>query len=235
MKTLAVLLKILTACLLTSPHTFNQGDIIHRLENTPATTNEINQLINQPLFKDIGRISRAIAKLIEIILLEQDQSANTTIASVLDRLVGFSYNVYFDWDRYVMATATVPMTPEESKNYTELEKAVWTIFKSLTFAMTVILKAVAVDIPDGKGLVEVSHAAQDIIAIYANLNYITEHLGDGAGRQAYQDTLTNAVAYLLHQDNQCELNKLLSLAFKEYGKLITSNCSRVILIHSIII
>lgn len=88
----------------------------------------------------------------------------------------------------------------------------------MTFAFTVILKSVAVDVPDGQGLIQIPNAAQDIISIYANLNFITEHLGEGAGRQAYQETLTNAVAYLLHADNHCLLNKLLSLAFKEYGK-----------------
>lgn len=92
----------------------------------------------------------------------------------------------------------------------------------MTFAFTVILKSVAVDVPDGQGLVLVPNAAQDIISIYANLNFITEHLGEGAGRQAYQETLTNAVAYLIHEDNRCQLNRLLSLAFKEYGKIMFS-------------
>lgn len=87
----------------------------------------------------------------------------------------------------------------------------------MTFSFTVILKSVAVDVQDGKGLIQVPNAAQDIISIYANFNFITEHLGDGPGRQAYQETLTNAVAYLLHKDNHCQLNKLLSMAFKEYG------------------
>lgn len=215
MKNLSTLLKLLGASLLTSPYTFNNSDVIHRLQNKPEITQEITQLINQPLFKDIGRISRAMAKLIEILLLNE-QSADV-VQALLDRLVGLSYNVFFDWDQYIMDTADKSMTPEETKNFKELENAVWTVFKSMTFAFTVILKAVAVDIPDGKGLIQVPHAAQDIISVYANFNFITEHLGEGAGRQAYQDTLTNAVAYLLHDDNQCELNRLLSLAFKEYG------------------
>ncbi|KAF1797372.1 hypothetical protein V8B55DRAFT_1516668 [Mucor lusitanicus] len=215
MKHLSTLLKLLSASLLTSPYTFGNSDVIHRLQNKPEITREITQLINQPLFKDIGRISRAMAKIIEILLLNE-QSADV-VQAVLDRLVGFSYNVFFDWDQYIMDTADKSMTPEETKNFKELENAVWTVFKSMTFAFTVILKAVAVDIPDGKGLIQVPHAAQDIISVYANFNFITEHLGEGAGRQAYQDTLTNAVAYLLHDDNQCELNRLLSLAFKEYA------------------
>ncbi|KAG1115966.1 hypothetical protein G6F42_013814 [Rhizopus arrhizus] len=215
MKHLSTLLKLLSASLLTSPYTFNNSDLIHRLQNKPEVTREITQLINHPLFKDIGRISRAMAKIIEILLL--NQQAADVVQAVLDRLVGFSYNVFFDWDQYIMDTADKSMSPEETKNYKELENAVWTVFKSMTFAFTVILKAVAVDVPDGKGLIQVPHAAQDIISVYANFNFITEHLGEGAGRQAYQDTLTNAVAYLLHDNNQCELNKLLSLAFKEYA------------------
>lgn len=238
MNHLPVLLKLLSNSLLTSAYTFNNGSVIHRLKNTAAMTNEVNQLIEQPLFKDIGRISRAIAKINELLLLEK--LPVSTVQSILDRLIGFSYNVFFDWDRYLMEHSSKKMTAgksiytctsmyikssntlfkktDEEKNYKDLENAVWTIFKSMTFAFTVILKSVAVDVPDGQGLIQIPNAAQDIISIYSNLNFITEHLGEGAGRQAYQETLTNAVAYLLHTDNRCQLNKLLSLAFKEYGK-----------------
>lgn len=76
------------------------------------------------------------------------------------------------------------------------------------------------DVPNGQGLVEVPHAAQDIISIFANLHFIAQHLGQGAGLQAYQDTLTNTVAYLLHKENQCQLNKLMSVAFKEYAHAV---------------
>ncbi|CEP12824.1 hypothetical protein [Parasitella parasitica] len=169
----------------------------------------------QPLFKDIGRISRAMAKIIEMLLL-REQAAGV-VQAVLDRLVGFSYNVFFDWDQYIMDTADKSMTQDETKNFKDIENAVWTVFKSMTFAFTVVLKAVAVDVPDGKGLIQVPNAAQDIISVYANFHFITEHLGEGAGREAYQDTLTNAVAYLLHDDNRCELNRLLALAFREYA------------------
>ncbi|KAI8646413.1 hypothetical protein BD408DRAFT_410188 [Parasitella parasitica] len=215
MKNLPALLKLLNACLLSSPHTFSNGDLIHRLRNEPKVTDEITRLINQPLFKDIGRISRVMAKIIEILLL-REQAADV-VQAMLDRLVGFSYNVFFDWDQYIMDTADKSMTQDETKNFKDIENAVWTVFKSMTFAFTVVLKAVAVDIPDGKGLIQVPNAAQDIISVYANFHFITEHLREGAGREAYQDTLTNAVAYLLHDDNQCELNRLLSLAFKEYA------------------
>ena len=106
----------------------------------------------------------------------------------------------------------------------------------MLFAFTAILKAVAVDIPNGEGLVNVKHAgtssfewrypiletdfilvAQDILAVYANFQFITDHLGSGSGFKAYQDTLTNAVAYLTHEDGVCQLNMLLSTAYREYG------------------
>lgn len=218
MKNLSTFLKTLSTSLLTSPHALNNGNIVSRLTNTPAMTAEVTQLVDQPLFKDIGRISRAIAKINELLLL-QKQSTHT-IESILDRLVGFSYNAFFDWDRYLIQHAHIKMTAEQEKNYKQLENVIWTYFKSLTFAFTVILKSVAVDVPDGQGLMQVPHAAQDIISIYANLHFIAEHLGEGLGRQAYQETLTNAVAYLLHEDNRCQLNRLLLLAFKEYGKSI---------------
>ncbi|KAI7900459.1 uncharacterized protein BX663DRAFT_517699 [Cokeromyces recurvatus] len=214
-KNISTLLKILTSSLLTSPHAFNNGELLHRLENTPSMVEEVKQLINQPLYKDIGRISRAMAKLIKIVLIE-DQAVYE-IQTILDRLVGFSYNTFFDWDRYKINMSEKSMSVEESKNKENLEAAIWTLFKSILFAFTVILKSIAVDIPIGQGFSMVSNAAQDIISTYANLNFITEHLGEGAGRQAYQETLTNAVAYLLHEDNHCQLNKLLSSAFKEYA------------------
>lgn len=108
MKNLSVLLKILSASLLTSPYTFNNGDILHRLQNTPAITAEVSQLIEQPLFKDIGRISRAIAKINELLLLEKRDTA--TIGIILDRLVGFSYNAFFDWDSYLMKHSGMHMS-----------------------------------------------------------------------------------------------------------------------------
>lgn len=63
------------------------------------------------------------------------------------------------------------------------------------------------------------HVAQDILAVYANFQFITDHIGSGSGFKAYQDTLTNAVAYLTHEDGVCQLNMLLSNAYREYGKL----------------
>ena len=109
MKNVSVLLKILSTSLLTSPYTFNNGDVLVRLENTPAMRKEVSQLIEQPLFKDIGRMSRAIAKINELLLLENRDIS--TISAIVDRMVGFSYNTFFDWDRYLIKYSSAKMTP----------------------------------------------------------------------------------------------------------------------------
>lgn len=113
MNQISVLLKILSDSLLTSPNTFHNGDMLHRLQNTPAMTSEISDLVAQPLFKDIGRISRAIAKLAELSLLEKNPVS--VLESMLDRFVGFSYNVFFDWDRYLTQHASKHMTPGKNR------------------------------------------------------------------------------------------------------------------------
>lgn len=94
----------------------------------------------------------------------------------------------------------------------ELDAAVWLIFKTILFSFTAILKSVAVDTPNGKGLVAVRDAAENIVSVYANLHFITERLGSF---KAYQDNLTNAVAYLTQEKKK--LNNLISQAYKEYG------------------
>lgn len=48
----------------------------------------------------------------------------------------------------------------QKKIFSELSKIVWTVFKTMLFAFTAILKAVAVDIPSGEGLVNVKHAGR---------------------------------------------------------------------------
>ncbi|KAI8985907.1 hypothetical protein BDB01DRAFT_786808 [Pilobolus umbonatus] len=215
MENTSILLKTLTSCLLTSPYTFNNGDILHRLENTPEMVAEVHQLTQNPLFKDIGRICRTIGKVIEVLL--DSKKSILPVQSIVDRLLGISYNTYFDWDEFIMKYSSMSMTPEENVNYKKLEGEAWTVLKSMAFGFTVILKSIAVDVSDGQGLIQLPHAVQDILSIYANLNFIVEHFGEGAARQAYQDILTNSVAFLLLEDNHCQLNKFLSTAFKEYA------------------
>ncbi|CAO3658000.1 unnamed protein product [Rhizopus stolonifer] len=215
---LSQLLKVLVSSLLSSPFAFDDGKPFSSLENTKDVVEKINQLVDQPLFKEIGRISRTMAKTIQLLLSKKkDESAAPLVQYTLERLLGFSYNVFVDWNQFVIKYSTKRMTSAENLNYKDLETCAWTLLKSTLFSFTVILKAVAVDVPNGQGLVEVPHAAQDIISIFANLNFISQHLPQGAGLQAYQDTLTNTVAYLLQKENRCMLNRLISVAFKEYG------------------
>ncbi|KAI8885472.1 hypothetical protein K501DRAFT_245947 [Backusella circina FSU 941] len=194
------LLKVLTGTLFTSRSTLQNGEILHSDNET------LKALVEDPLFKDLGRISRILAKLIQIAIDKEEGPAQ--IQYIIEKMVGLSYNIYFDWDHHQMYN-----------NKQQLDHAAaWTYLKAISFSFTVLLKSIAVDIPDGRGLVVIPHAAQDIISIYGNLHFITEQVeGGGAGVEAYQDTLTNAVAYLLHKDHQCQLDRFISLAFKEYG------------------
>lgn len=198
----ALYLRYLSNTLLTHPDTFNSGQSIHSMMEQPKT--QLQNITNTSLFKEMGRISRVLAKLSSTWIPTQEGVKE--VSDLIDRLHGISYNIFFDWDQALMKHVSLD------------SKDVWTYLKSLLFSTTVILKAVAVDIPNGQGLVALPHVAQDIISINANLYFITQHLEDGAGRQAYQDTLTNAVAYLMQSESHCRLNKLLSLAFRDYGK-----------------
>ncbi|KAG0170004.1 hypothetical protein DFQ30_002992 [Apophysomyces sp. BC1015] len=195
------LLNVLVSCLLTSDNIWKGGQIIHFLKNTPDAVDIINELSNRPLYKDIGRISRSVAKVFQV-MLSAEQNSEGVIQETLDRLVGFSYNVLVDWDRFITSNPEINMDTDAKKTYKDLDTAVWSLFKTMIFAFTAILKAVAVDVPGGQGLLGVNHA---------------ERFGSGTGFTAYQDTLTNSVAYLTHNQNTCQLNKLLSLAYREYA------------------
>ncbi|KAI8060355.1 hypothetical protein BC940DRAFT_312158 [Gongronella butleri] len=203
---LITLLHELVDQLLTSPYTWQQGRFLR--ENVTAAN--LDALQSHRLFKDIGRLSRAIGKVVHAMLELHIQGATTAIQVAVDKLEGFSYNILLDWDRYKMAHSD--NVPDK-----EIDAKVWPILKTLVFSLTAVLKAIAVDVLDGQGLIDVPHAAQGIVSVYANVNFISERLGLGNGFQAYQDTLTNAVAYLKHKENACQLNRLTSLAFKEYG------------------
>ncbi|CAO3617403.1 unnamed protein product [Cunninghamella echinulata] len=208
---LKVLLQTLISCLLTSENTWNNGLFIGQLENA----DHLIKLQNNPVYKEIGRISRSIGKVIQVMLEEQVEGASDVIQLAIDRLEGLSYNIYIDWDHHLIQNYN--NNSKDKKVQQDIETNIWSIFKTLIFAYTAILKAVAVDVLEGQGLIDVPHAAQSILSIYGNLNFINEKLGSANGFQAYQETLTNSVAYLKHDDNNCQLNKLISLAFREYG------------------
>ncbi|KAI9027343.1 hypothetical protein CLU79DRAFT_741460 [Phycomyces nitens] len=206
---LEAVLRCIESFLITSKFAWEDGKIIDNLSNESKDTEAINTILQDPLHKDIGRISRAAAKVIEAILTVGDPLSIGSVESLLDRLTGFSYRIFIAWDRFVVRYGMDAMDKE-------LSTAVWSFFKTLLFATTVIFKAVAVDYPNGEGLVLVPGAAQNSIYLYANLHFITEHLGTSTGFQAYQDTLTNTVSYLTHKDNVCKLNHVLKNGYKEY-------------------
>ncbi|KAL0094080.1 hypothetical protein F4703DRAFT_1924801 [Phycomyces blakesleeanus] len=207
---LKAILSCIESFLITSKYSWEDGKIIENISNEPKDAELLNKIIQDPLHKDIGRISRAAAKVIQAILTVGDPICIECVESLLDRLTGFSYRIFVDWDRFVVRYGTDDMNKD-------LNTSIWSFFKTLLFATTVIFKAVAVDYPNGEGLVLVSGAAQNAINLYANLHFITEHLGTNTGFQAYQDTLTNAVSYLTHEDNVCKLNYVLKNAYKDYA------------------
>ncbi|KAI8142498.1 hypothetical protein BJV82DRAFT_669645 [Fennellomyces sp. T-0311] len=211
-------LRILMSSLLTSEHIFMNGNVVRNLKVTQECVDDLKRTTEGAVYKDIGRISRAIAAVVITGLnLDSDGSMAKIVQASWDRLVGFSYNIFVDWDRFTTSNSQSSLNADSKKIMSDLDAAVWVVFKTMIFSFTAILKAVAADIPDGKGLVNVQYAAQDIVSIYANFHFITDHLGSGSGFKAYQDTLTNAVAYLMHEDNACQLNNLLSKAYREYA------------------
>ncbi|KAI8332634.1 hypothetical protein BC941DRAFT_436113 [Chlamydoabsidia padenii] len=210
---LKALLQVLISFFSTSDMLWKNGQLLHQLENETVLVDLQKNL----LYKEIGRISRSIGKVIHVILEQNVSGGADVIQSSIDRLDGLSYNVFIDWDRYITRKEGSTMSADELKAYKNIESNMWSIFKTMVFAYTAILKAVAVDVADGFGLIKVPNTAQGILSIYANLNFINEKLGSANGFQAYQDTLANSVAYLKHDDNKCQLNKFMSLSFREYG------------------
>lgn len=111
---LSQLLKVLVSSLLSSPFAFDDGKPLSGLENTKDVVEKINQLVDQPLFKEIGRISRTMAKTIQLLLSEKkDESAALVVQHVLERLLGFSYNLFIDWNQFVTKYSTKRMTSGE--------------------------------------------------------------------------------------------------------------------------
>jgi hypothetical protein len=76
------LAKVICATLLDSKYTFQGGDIIHNLTNTPSMLKQVDDLVKHILFKDIGRISRALSKLIIILYTQKEY---TFIGHLLNR------------------------------------------------------------------------------------------------------------------------------------------------------
>lgn len=92
----ADLLRVLVSSLLTSALAIHHQEPISRLTNTKESVEEIKAFVDQPLFKQVGRMSRTIAKIIQISDIRQAEH-------IIDRLVGFSYNVFIDWDQFIIS------------------------------------------------------------------------------------------------------------------------------------
>ncbi|KAI8393813.1 uncharacterized protein BYT42DRAFT_552311 [Radiomyces spectabilis] len=211
------LLHVCVSALLTNHRTWNNGQFLYNLKNTKETVQHLNDLVDNALFKDIGRVSRAIGNIVRAMLESNSEDNAPHVQEVLDRLVAFSYNVLISWDRFILEHPESLMNEAEKQTLKNLDTAILSILKAMLFAFTAIVKTVAVDVSNGEGLLAVQYSAQDILSIYANLQFVTDKLGSGTGFQAYQDTLTNAVAYLTHEDHLCQLNRFISLAFREYA------------------
>lgn len=92
----ADLLHVLVSSLLTSALAIQHQEPLSRLINSKESVEEIKAFVDQPLFKQVGRISRTIAKIIQVADIRQAEH-------IMDRLVGFSYNVFIDWDQFIIA------------------------------------------------------------------------------------------------------------------------------------
>ncbi|KAI8330404.1 hypothetical protein EDC96DRAFT_452165 [Choanephora cucurbitarum] len=201
-------LALIAAHSLMSSHCLDQcshkSQLIHALANTLLTHSDtfnsgqgidnIRQL-ETPLFREIGRLSRALATFNSAWMPEVAQE----VASLMDRLQALSYHLFFDWDQLLM------------KGHDSQDKAIWTYFKSFWFSSTVLLKSVAVDIPNGQGLLDLPDAAQDILSIYANLHFMTQYVEEGVAmsqsisktKQARLIFLTDLVEQVIkHVDDQ---------------------------------
>ncbi|KAI9316799.1 hypothetical protein BX666DRAFT_1858328 [Dichotomocladium elegans] len=145
------ILRVLMSCLLTSKHIWNGGQIISQLENTQECVDKLNQLANGLVYKDIGRISRAIG--VSLDRLVSDKKIGEVYRPLIDkfnliyffRLVGFSYNVFIDWDRFLREHpekdgdgGMVFFFSPEAHVLKGLNTEVWQMFKTMLFAFTAL-------------------------------------------------------------------------------------------------
>ncbi|GAB5593923.1 hypothetical protein Unana1_08823 [Umbelopsis nana] len=220
--------------LLTNPHTWTNGafvrDIVWTSESSLAA---LEGLTSDPMFKDIGRLSRAIGKVIEISLQSQVKSKGADIAlrvrRAIESLTAFSYNLYVDWDqctrkpdypaKYELPAANANAKPDAAERplNVRINDQVWNVLKTVLFGFTTIYMTTAVDAVAGAGLGQVDSAAQHIVVSFANLNFITDFLGTASGFQAYQNTLAAAVTFLKTDCQVDALNEMMRSAFREYS------------------
>ncbi|KAH8551542.1 hypothetical protein BGW37DRAFT_44021 [Umbelopsis sp. PMI_123] len=219
--------------LLTNQSTWANGSFFRNIPwNSESTLKALENLTTNEMFKDIGRLCRAIGKIIDTSLQVQLKSKSTKpaeyITQAIERLAAFSYNLYVDWDQCTRLPDYPTITSEPMASNTKSESAeqpinvrihdqVWNMFKTILFGFTTIFLAVAVDAVGGTGFGHVPSVAQDIVVAFANLNFITDRLGLANDFQAYQSTLAAAVTFLKTDSQVGYLNNLMRDSFREYS------------------
>ncbi|KAI7872952.1 hypothetical protein BDF14DRAFT_51846 [Spinellus fusiger] len=204
-------LQCITSCLLTSDSIWGAKDMICHLSNDPKDTLPLTQLLQHPLHKDIGRISRATAKVIHASLESKDSECIRAVRLLLEGLTELSRAMSTAWETFIVNHGKEGQPLEKT-----LDTAIWTLFKTLLFSCTAIVKQVTTDPPKGEGFLLIPEAAPMTVSLYANLHFITEHLGTSEGFQAYQDVLKSTVAFLTYKDNVPEFNCLFNTAYMPY-------------------
>ncbi|KAI8578442.1 hypothetical protein K450DRAFT_246816 [Umbelopsis ramanniana AG] len=226
------MLQCLIDGLITSKNTWANGSFFRNIPwESQSALEALEHLTANEKFKDIGRLCRAIGRIIDTSLQVQVKTKSAKpaeyITQAVERLTAFSYNLYVDWDQctrqpdYPTPPASAASTdkPEPAADRpvnARIHEQVWNVFKTVLFGFTTILLAVAVDAVGGTGFVHVPSVAQDIVVSFANLNFITDHLGVANDFQAYQNTLAAAVTFLKTDDQVQNLNNLMRDSFREY-------------------
>ncbi|OZJ05770.1 hypothetical protein BZG36_01302 [Bifiguratus adelaidae] len=182
------------SALLQSPLTF--GEIF------PLSSGRFVERLDTTLFKDIGRISRGIGKLVEAFSLA-NRGYHTPCAIALERCEAFVHNVMIDVD----------VSSHEDRFAEHLQDKYWTLMKTLLFSFTAILHPLTKNRSAGFSVIPGS--ALMAVQSIGHLHFITFHLTGGQGFDVYQETLAAAKLWLENNSPQ-SLNDAIHAVFKEY-------------------
>ncbi|RUS19331.1 hypothetical protein BC937DRAFT_87655 [Endogone sp. FLAS-F59071] len=208
----AALIPHLVSFLIHNRHAFNNGRFL-RVEDTAL----LGELIKSEMFREVVRVSRAVARLVQEGGLKGKRVA---VGSILKRMLAFSHTLLDEWDQSPHSVQTIyPVESSDAKLSPDApltqDSLVWQILKTVLFSFTAILHAVTSNQtsgPVGKKILPLldvlATADQDVLAIYVNLHFITTRLSLFT---AYKDTVAAAAAHL--RDRPDELNKWISQAF----------------------
>ncbi|KAG2175163.1 hypothetical protein INT44_007651 [Umbelopsis vinacea] len=225
------MLQCLIDGLITSKNTWANGSFFRNIPwESQSALEDLEQLTANEQFKDIGRLCRAIGKIIDTSLQEQVKTKDDKPAEYITRAI----------ERLLNQATDRPVNAR-------IHEQVWNVFKTVLFGFTTIFLAVAVDAVGGTGFVHVPSVgkfgcdhtraaypipiantapAQDIAFSFANLNFITDHLGVANDFQAYQNTLAAAVTFLKTDDQVHNLNNLMRDSFREYCECSRTDISK---------